>query len=213
MLFNVIDNSPANVDDIKQETQKDECLKQVYVYSVNGWPKIVDERFTPYKKKRESELSVENEFVLWGSRIIIPMSLQNGVLNTLDDAHWGASEMKSSARSSLWWPYMDADIEPFVKLCQQCQKHGKNPAKAPLYNCNWLSESWKRIHVYFAGPFMNKMFLIVIGGHSKWIEIKMMNSITSADLIIELKVIFSYHQLCDQILSDNGPNVTGQEFK
>ena len=51
MLFNVIDNSPVNVDDIKQETQKGECLKQVYDYCVNGWPKkIVDERFIPYKK-------------------------------------------------------------------------------------------------------------------------------------------------------------------
>ena len=36
ILFNVIDNSPVNVDDIKQETQKDESLKQVYDYCVNG---------------------------------------------------------------------------------------------------------------------------------------------------------------------------------
>ena len=92
--------------------------------------------------------------------------------------------MKSSARSWLWWPHMAADIEKFVKQCQQCQKHGKNPAKAPLYNWNWPSEPWKRIHVDFAGPFMNKMFLIVIDAHSKWLEIKMMNFITSADLII-----------------------------
>ena len=71
----------------------------------------------------------------------------------------------------------------------------------------------EKIHVDFAGPFMNKMFLIVIDAHSKWLEIKMMNSITSADLIIELKEIFSYHGLCDQIVSDNGPSLTSQEFK
>ena len=39
-----------------------------------------------------------------------------------------------------------------------------------------------------------------------------MNSITSADLIIELKEIFSYHGLCDQIVSDNGPSLTSKEF-
>ena len=55
-----------------------------------------------HTKKRESELSVENECVLWGSRVIIPTSLQNDVLNTLHDAHLGASKMKSSARSLLW---------------------------------------------------------------------------------------------------------------
>ena len=60
---------------------------------------------------------------------------------------------------------------------------------------------------------MNKMFLIVIDAHSKWLEIKIMNSTTSADLIIDLKEIFSYHGLCDQIVSDNGPSLTSQEFK
>ena len=165
-----------------------------------------------HTKKRESELSVENECVLWGSRVIIPTSLQNDVLNTLHDAHLGASKTKSSARSWLWWPHMDADIEKFVKLCQQCQKHSKNPAKAPLYNWNWASEPWKRVHVDFAGSFVNKMFLIVIYAHSIWLEIQMMNSITSADLIIELKEIFCYHGLCDQIASDNGPSLTSQEF-
>ena len=72
------------------------------------------------KKNVESELSVKNECVLWGSRLIIPTSLQSDVLNTLHDAHLGASKMKSSARSWLWWPYMDIDIAKFVKLCQQC---------------------------------------------------------------------------------------------
>ena len=186
----MIDNSPVNVGDIKQETQKNECLKQVYDYYVNGWPKIRDERFNPYKK-RESELSVKNKCVLWGSRVIIPTSLQNDVLNTLHDAHLGASKMKSSARSWLWWPHMDASIQKFVKLSQEFKKHYRNPAKAPLYNLNWPSEPWKRIHVDFAGPFMNKWFLIVIDAHSKWLEIKMISSITSADLIIELKEIFS----------------------
>ena len=165
-----------------------------------------------HTKKRESELSVENECVLWGSRVIIPTSLQNDVLNTLHDAHLEASKMKNSARSWLWWPHMDADIEKFVKLCQQCKKHSKNPAKAPLYNWNWPSEPWKRVHVDFAGSFVNKMFLIVIDAHSKWLEIKMMNSITSADLIIELKETFFYHGLCDQIVSDNGPSLSIQEL-
>ena len=41
----------------------------------------------------------------------------------------------------------------------------------------------------------------------------MMNSVSSADLIIGLKEIFSYHGLFDQIVSDNGPSLTSQEFK
>ena len=55
-------------------------------------------------------------------------------------------------------------------------------------------------------------FKVKINAHSKWLEIKMMNSITSADVIIELKEKFSYHGLGDQIFSDNGPSLTSQEF-
>ena len=60
---------------------------------------------------------------------------------------------------------------------------------------------------------MNKMFLIVLDPHSMLLEIKIMISITYAHLIIELKEIYSYHGLGDQIVSDNGPSLTSQAFE
>ena len=59
---------------------------------------------------------------------------------------------------------------------------------------------------------MNKTFLIVIDSHSKWLEVKVMKTITASDTIIELKEIFSTNGLLDQIVSDNGPSFTAQEF-
>ena len=108
---------------------------------------------------------------------------------------------------------MDADIEKCVKLCSTCAQHSKQPAKAPLHNWDWPIEPWKRIHIDFAGPFMNKMFLIAIDSHSKWLEVKLMNTITASDTIVELKEIFATHGLPDKIVSDNGPSFTAHEFK
>ncbi len=212
MLFSVIDNSIINVDDVKRETQIDECLVKIFDYCLNGWPNSTSELLKPYKN-RQLELSIENGCILWGTRVIIPQSLQNNVLSILHDTHIGMSRMKSLARSWFWWPNMDADIEKFVKLCSTCAQHSKQPAKAPLQNWDWPIEPWKRIHIDFAGPFMNKMFLIVIDSHSKWLEVKVMKTITASDTIIELKEIFSTHGLPDQIVSDNGPSFTAQEFK
>jgi len=213
MLFAIIDNSNVNIDDVKRETQKDECLMKVYKFCLNGWPEeTVSDELKPFKS-RKLELSLENGCILWGSRVVIPKSLQNDVLVTLHDTHLGMSKMKSLARSWFWWPHLDADIERFVKLCSTCAQHSKQPAKAPLQNWDWPIEPWKRIHIDFAGPFMNKMFLIVIDSHSKWLEVKIMNTITASDTIVELKEIFSAHGLPDQIVSDNGPSFTAQEFK
>ncbi|GFS07631.1 polyprotein [Elysia marginata] len=104
-------------------------------------------------------------------------------------------------------------IEKFVKLCSRCAQNSKKPANAPLHNWDWPIEPWKRIHIDFAGPFINKMFLIVIDSQSKWMEVKIMNSITASDTIVESKEIFSTHGLPDTIVSDNGPSFTAQEFK
>ena len=185
MLFSVIDNSNINVDDVKRETQIDECLVKVFDYCLNGWPNNTSELLKPYKN-RQLELSFENGCILWGTRVIIPQSLQSNVLSILYDTHIGMSRMKSLARSWFWWPNMDADIEKFVKLCSTCAQHSKQSAKAPLQNWDWPIEPWKRIHIDFAGPFMNKMFLIVIDFHSKWLEVKVMKTITASDTIIEL---------------------------
>ena len=212
-LFAIVENTPVKVNDIQTETHKDECLIKVYDYCVNGWPEnTVPDILKPYHS-RKAELSLENGCILWGSRVIIPKSLQNDVLITLHDTHIGMSKMKSLARSWFWWPNMDADIERFVKLCNSCAQHAKNPAKSPLQNWDWPLEPWKRIHVDFAGPFMNKMFLIVIDAHSKWLDVKTMSTITAIDTIVELKEIFANHGLPDQIVSDNGPSFTANEFK
>ena len=102
MLFSIIENSFVNACDVKRETQKDECLVKVYEYCLNGWPEeSVSDDFKPYKN-RKTELSLENGCILWGSRVVIPTSLQNEVLSMLHDTHLGASKMKSLARSWFW---------------------------------------------------------------------------------------------------------------
>ena len=121
--------------------------------------------------------------------------------------------MKSLARSWYWWPNMGADIEKFVKLCSTCAQHAKQPAKSPLQNWDWPLEPWKRIHIDFAEPFLNKMFLIVIDAHSKWKDVKTMTTITASDTVIELKEIFSTRGLPDQTVSDNDPTFTSLKFK
>ena len=211
-LFNLIDKLPVSAEQISKETQLDSVLKTVYHFTMNGWPEKVNEVFKPYKV-RQNELSTENECLLWGTRVIIPQTLQGDVLKLLHETHVGVARMKAQAREWLWWHQIDSDIEKMVKTCYQCQVHAKQPGKAPLHPWDWPSEAWERIHMDFAGPFMGKMFLLIVDAHSKWMDVKIMTKITASDTILELRDVFASMGLPRAIVTDNGPTFTSDEFR
>ena len=66
---------------------------------------------------RKDELSVSDLVLLWGSRVIVPPKVQGRDFDVLHSTHPGISCMKSLARSYVWWPGMDAEIENHVKNC------------------------------------------------------------------------------------------------
>ena len=55
----------------------------------------------------------------------------------------------------------------------------------------WPCESWTRVHLDFVGSIMDHMCLILVNVCTKWPEVYIMNSITSAKTIEELQFIFS----------------------
>ena len=112
--------------------------------------------------------------------------------------------MKSLARSYVWWPSMDSDIEQRVKNCQLCQQHLNAPAKAPLHPWEWPERAWSRVHVDYAGPMDGLMFLIVVDAYSKWMEVVPVKSATSQATIEKLRTIFVTHGLPEMLVSDNG---------
>lgn len=69
------------------------------------------------------------------------------------------------------------------------------------------------IHIDYAGPFMYKMYLVLVDAYSKWIEIREMPNINAPTTINELKNIFSIHGLPVILVSDNGTSFTSGEFK
>ena len=121
--------------------------------------------------------------------------------------------MKSIARSYFWWPKLDSEIEDMAKSCTSCQGVKQAPARAPLHPWIWPTTPWQRIHVDFAGPFLGKTFFIVIDAHSKWPEVIEMSSTTSTQTIEALRKLFASYGFPEQLVSDNGPQFTSEEFK
>ena len=142
---------------------------------------------------------------MWGTRVIVPRKLQEKVLQELHEVHFGIARTKAIARSYVWWPKLDNDIESLTKSCSHCQSVRNSPPVAPLHPWNWPIKPWQRIHVDFAGPFQQCMFLLVVDSHSKWPEVIEMKSTTTAATVTEIQHLFSCYGLPEQLASNNGP--------
>ncbi|CAG2213598.1 unnamed protein product [Mytilus edulis] len=199
-------------NNIRRETARDKILSRVYELVQKGWTVNDDIDLKPYFN-RKNELSISQGCLQWGIRTIITTKFRQQTLELLHSAHPGVVKMKLLARSYVWWPRIDSEIESLAKSCSGCQKHHRNPKQSPLHPWEWPSSPWKRIHIDFAGPFIDHMFLIIIDAHSKWPEVIPMKSTTSTQTIRVLRTIFARAGLPEQIVSDNGPQFVSAEFQ
>ena len=212
-LMENLATSPVDAVQVKQWTARDPVMSQVHQFVLQGWPTAVeDEALRPYFTRR-NEISVHAGCLLWGSRVVIPPQGREEVMSTLHESHPGINRMKGLARSYVWWPNMDSALEHKVKCCATCQEHQMTPVAAPLHPWEWPNRPWSRIHVDYAGPFMGKMFLIIIDAHSKWLDIHVVNTARTEATVEKLRATFATHGLPEMLVSDNGSVFTSGAFR
>eukprot|EP00066_Takifugu_rubripes_P012215 XP_011601481.1 PREDICTED: uncharacterized protein K02A2.6-like [Takifugu rubripes] len=183
LMLESSDITLVTADQVKAWTDADPVLSRVREMVQNGWSsKEKREEFGPYEV-RKYELSIKDGCVLWGSRVVVPKAGQENVMRQLHQCHPGVSRMKALARSYVWWPKLDKEVEDTVKSCMTCLEYRNVPAPAPLHPWDWPDKPWSRIHVDYAGPFMEKMFFVLIDAHSKWMDVYPVNSATSTTTI------------------------------
>ena len=213
LLLKCLDDSPVTSKQIKNWTSRDPIHSQVLTYMQQDWPDVCpQEELKPFWN-RKMELASLDGCILWNSRAVIPKQGQQQVLQELHDGHPGISKMKSLARSFVWWPGIDSQIEALVKKCNNCQQIRPSPPVAPLHPWLWPARPWSRLHLDYAGPFLNHMFLVLIDAHSKWIEAFPVNSATSKVTIQHLRTVFAQFGIPDSIVTDNGTCFTSAEFE
>ncbi|XP_054272675.1 uncharacterized protein K02A2.6-like [Macrosteles quadrilineatus] len=204
---------PITANIIAKETEKDPLLSKVILWTQRGWPtNNSDLNLTPFIS-RQNSISQYKQCLLWGTRVIIPSTLRQQALKLLHMGHEGIVRTKALARSYFWWPKLDQDIENMVNSCQACQQSRHSPPRATVLPWEKTKQPWSRLHIDFAGPFQNKLFLIVVDSFSKWLEVVLVPSTDSRSTIKVLRSLFATHGVPDTIVSDNGSAFTSQEFR
>ena len=212
LLFSQLSERIISAEHIKLWTEKDPVLSRVRkLIQSDGEIPETEAELRRYSQKA-LELSVVDGILLWGSRVIVPHPGRDIILQQLHETHPGVSKMKNLARSYIWWPGIDKDIENTVAHCNTCPIHQPAPVQAPIHPWEYPNRPWSRVHVDHAGPFHGKQFLLLIDAHSKWLEVHIVGSTSSSVTINKLCDIFAIHGIPEQLVSDNGSAFTSNEF-
>jgi Integrase zinc binding domain len=187
---------------ITDETYKDPILNVVANGVMNGWRTDALSKTAKNYFAKNSDLSLEMNCLLYGSRVIIPKSLHNAVLKVLHTNHLGIVRMKQIARQYVFWEGVNEDIERFVKQCEACQLLMKNNQKKEYGKWPETSFPFERVHIDFF--YLNGKDFLLIDAYSRWLEIKMINK-KDAEMVIDcmedICATFGYPVEC---VCDNG---------
>ena len=205
-------SAPVTEAQLRRRTRTDAVLGVVLQKILDGGlEKMEGEEFKPYRS-RCCELSTEGGVVLWGARVVIPELLRETVLTELHEVHPGVNRMKALARSYVWWPGIDADIETRVRGCHECQVNQSKPVTAPNHAWEYASAAWERLHIDHAGPVNGESYLVMVDSYSKWLDVERVKSTDAKTTCSVLRKLFSVHGLPKVVVSDNGPGFASEEF-
>jgi hypothetical protein len=204
---------PITNNEVRLATSKDSILSRVVIYVQTGWPnKCTEEQMKHFYNKR-NELYVERGCLMWGYRMVIPTILRKKVLMQLHVSHMGIVKTKSLARSYVWWPNIDTDLEMVCKNCETCAAEAQAPPRATPQPWPYYSQPWSRIHLDFLGPLNRSTYLILLDATTKWLEVFEMTKTNAACVIKLLRATFARFGLPLEVVSDQGPPFTSSEFR
>ena len=204
--------NPDNPLLVVRETAKDPILSQLMRFVKEGWPHAFSEELKDFKKL-ENSLSTENGCVFYGLRVIIPSTLRNHILKLLHLGHFGMQRMKQLARSTVYWPRIDFDIEDLCRKCTSCGQFQNKPDKPSIHPWMMPEKPWSRLHLDHAINFLGRNWLVLVDAYSKYPCIHPTTSTSSKSTTAILEQEFAHFGYPHTLVTDNATTFMCQEFQ
>lgn len=215
MSFSYFSN--GKLTELKQTTNEDQEMTALREQIINGWPekqRSLPQPLRQYWSYRDELTVEEGGVIMKGQRILIPKQCRKDILTKLHDAHQGIVKCQLRAKSTVFWPKINRDIEELVRSCPICMENSKAQSAEPLQPHEIPTRPWQVIGTDLF-TLDGSDYLIVADYYSKYTLIKSIpkgrsNSPTVVNL---LKSIFSEHGIPERVISDNGPQYSSHIFK
>nr|KAG5685748.1 hypothetical protein BaRGS_011066 [Batillaria attramentaria] len=206
---------PFDSNILRQESGKDPVIATVMRYVREGWPlkhAEINEEVRKFQKLSDS-LSIYHGCLIYGTRVVIPQSLQPKILDLLHIGHFGMERMKQLARTAVYWPGIDAAIEMTSRRCDSCGEHQNKPSKPPVHPWMLPEKPWSRVHVDHAINFMGTNWLVITDAYSKYPCIHPTSSTSTRATLDLLEEDFAHFGYPHTLVSDNATTFVSEEFQ
>ena len=205
--------SQGKLHELSKLQKADEILALVRSFVLGSWPAYLtsnDVCLQPYFDNR-SLISIQNDLLTMGDRIIIPQTKRVEILQTLHEGHLGITKCRDRARQIVWWPGISQQIAEMVRNCNTCRRHA-NKVHEPLMPAEFPKNPWQKVgsDLFYHG---NQWYLLIVDYYSRFVEIAQLHDLSSKQVVIQLKSIFSRHGIPELLVSDNGPQYACVEFR
>ena len=202
------------IQQISKDTQEDPILGVVYQFMTDGWPNRRNRVLWIARRywDQRDELSIDHGLLMKGSRIIIPTTQRERTLTNLHVGHQGILSMQQMAKTTVYWPGIDANIEDWVQRCSACLATKPNQKREPLLPHEVPDGPWQKIGADFF-DLDGKKFLLVIDYFSKFPFVELVTTTSAQSTINKLRNIFATEGAPQTLITDNGPPFNSNEFK
>ena len=159
-------------------------------------------------------LLVMDGVVTYKQRLVVPVSLQKRVLETLHAAHQGVSGMINRAEQSIFWPSITTDITRVRAMCRTCVRNSPSqPAGKPVRP---PSPSYPFQLVVADYCHMNGVnYLVIADRYSGWLSVLYVGKgeFDTDKLIEEFRDYFLSFGVVEEISSDSASQFMSSKFQ
>ena len=208
------DIKPFTLQVIREETAKCPTMQFLVDHIQKGWPEHTNqclEQLREYFPFR-SELSLCDGLIFKGDRVLIPQKMRTQALDALHASHQGIVKTKSRARSSMFWPNINKDIEELCQNCATCLKFSSRQQAEPIGRVQEFSEAWQGLATDIF-EFNGHSYLILVCRFSGQIVVRPIKDHSTESTINILLSVFAEHGLPEYLHCDRGTNYTSVKFQ
>lgn len=197
-----------------RHTEADELCIRLKQTILKGWPDSkskLPKELTPFFNFLD-ELVIQDGLIFKGNRVLIPKAMQRRMVEMIHGAHSGVNACVAKARELMFWPGMTSQIRDHVSNCLACRAYDVRQTKEPMMLREVPERPWQKVALdIFAHD--GKDYLIVVDYFSDYFEIDALTSTSAQAVINKLRSQFARHRIPEEVVSDNGPQFSSNEFR
>ncbi|KAK9737888.1 Integrase core domain [Popillia japonica] len=207
--------SNERLEEVREGTRKDETLRKVGLYVLDGWPekRPADAELKQYVKYKKY-IVMQGGILFKGNRVVVPRHLRIDMLKILHAGHSGMDASLKLARDTVFWPRINEQIRNCVSSCLACQE-AQDKTKLPMQTHEVPAIPWQRISMdacEIEVENTKRKYLITVDHYFDFYEIDELKDLSAKTTVEICKRNVARHGIPETVITDNATQFVNDKF-